>query len=201
MVYQEQPTASLLMCDRKHLPGQDIHCTSSSTFVNSQLPVTAKVIPKGSRLPHTGTQPLCQPRAPTGRVAQQWHPLSPDGSGSSALVFQRTVPPGWSTQALRRDCPGGVPWGGALGGCSLSPIAAHPQPVILAGPVQLGTFYDEQGLLACPRASGGAGAVPSRRAPFPRLRLFLNCELPPLVTARYRHQPAPPARSAPARPC
>lgn len=52
---------------------------------------------------------------------------------------------------------GWVPWvgvlgaGWALGGHSLSPLTAHPQLVILAGPFQLGISDDEPGLLACPQ--------------------------------------------------
>lgn len=51
--------------------------------------------------------------------------------------------------------PGGysewVPWVGALGGCSLSPLPAQPQPVIPAGPLHLGVFDAQPGLPACPQ--------------------------------------------------
>lgn len=82
----------------------------------ARVSVTVKMIPKVSRLSHTGTH-LCQPRAP---AQGGWHSdgpaLSLDGSGSSALVFQRAVPLGCSTQALRRGTASGSAGLGQSGG-------------------------------------------------------------------------------------
>lgn len=99
----------------------------------------------------------------------------------------------WVPQVSALDALGGRWVGalGALGECwvgSLSPLPAHPELVMPADPSSSGYPMRSQGCCVS-AAAGVAPEAPSRRVPFSRPRLFLNCELPQLAMARYRRQP------------
>lgn len=151
-VYQEQPTASLHVCtENTSLPA--ILCTSSSTTVNSLVPLTAgePVVPRRRSGP-CGSPGLLPREAGTAAV-----PPCPWLGALRCFSRRGSSRPGSAGLGQSRRCSlsGSVPWLGAR----FRP--AHPQLVVLAGPFQLGIFYDEPGLLACPRGAGGA-----REAPF-----------------------------------
>lgn len=60
-----------------------------------------------------------------------------------------------------------VPWMGAPGGLSLSPLPAHPQLLILSGPLRFGIFDARPGLPACPQPREVLGSFHPAGSRFP----------------------------------